>query len=199
MNTYKQTKLSYEINVYQHVKHWDPTGVRERHIKLAFKLAKTDKPIILELGCGPGRDAAFMVRKAKEYTGIDYSSKLIDIAKDNVPGGKFILGDIVTTAFPNQCDVIIAFASLIHLDEAKIKRVFEKAAKALRSGGIFYISTKDGKGVVTKQDNFGTRTYYLYKISDLQKFAGEHFEIVYMDIEHVRDQDWVEAAFKRLP
>ncbi|HUD06591.1 MAG TPA: class I SAM-dependent methyltransferase [Candidatus Saccharimonadales bacterium] len=198
MDTYEQTKLAYEESAKELVKHWDSTGPRGRHIELAFRLAGTDKPVVLELGCGPGRDAALIVKKTKEYIGIDYSSGLIDIATDKVPGGTFVLGDIVTTPFPEQRDVIIAFASLIHLDEAKVKRVFEKAGKALRIGGIFYVSTKDGRGTVTKSDGFGTRTYYLYKTSELVKIAGKRFMVVYKDIERIRDQDWVEVAFKRV-
>ena len=198
-DAYRQTKLAYEKSAEQLIKHWDNTAVRERDINLIFRLAKKDKPTILELGCGPGRDAAFMVQKASQYSGIDYSSKLIKVAKDRVPEGTFILGDITTAVFPQPVDIIIAFASLIHLNEAQIKLVFEKAATSLSAGGIFYISTKEGTGTVIKSDNFGERTFYLYSLSDLQKFASEHFETVYEGIEHVRSQNWVEVAFKLLP
>lgn len=198
MNSYKQTKLAYEQSAKSLGEYWDSTGPRLRHIELVLKLAASDKPAILELGCGTGRDASVMVKKTKDYVGIDYSSKLISIARGNVPEGKFILGDMVTTQFPKRRDIVIAFASLIHLDKIKVKKVFEKVRKSLRIGGIFYISAKEGNGSVIKSNIHGTRTYYLYKESDLVKIAGNYFELIFSDIEHVRDQDWVEIAFKRV-
>jgi SAM-dependent methyltransferase len=197
MDTFEQTKQAYQKSAVGLEKYWNNSGTRTRHIELAIKLSKSERPAVLELGCGSGRDAAEIVLRSSDYVGIDYSHQLIEIAKKKAPQGKFVVGDIVTAPYPSSRDVIIAFASVLHLTSQQLNQVLSKAYASLRQGGIIYINTKAGRGKTTKRDDYGTRTYYLYNSADIQELAGERFKVVHDEIEHIREQDWTELALKR--
>lgn len=51
---------------------------------------------ILDLGCGPGNIAKFLVNQDKGYKilGVDLSTEMLKLARRNVPGEEFILADI---------------------------------------------------------------------------------------------------------
>ena len=49
---------------------------------------------VLEIGCGPGQLAALLVQQGvQEYVGLDFSPAAIDLARKNVPQGRFVVGD----------------------------------------------------------------------------------------------------------
>jgi SAM-dependent methyltransferase len=198
MDPYIQTRDTYNKNPLELEADWGRMGPRKRHIELAFKLARVEKPLVLELGCGPGRDAAVMAPLVKGYVGIDYSSELIDLAKTKVPSGTFVVGDIVSTPYPPNRDIIIAFASVLHLKSWQLKQVIRKAHQSLRKGGILYISTKAGTGMTTKEDRYGTRTYYFYDADVIQQFAGSGLKLVHNQVEYMRGQNWTEIALQRV-
>ena len=59
---------------------------------------------VIDLCCGTG-DLSFFIKKQQPYatvTGIDFSSKMLDIAKDKIPDVKFIQGDVTNLPFDNS-------------------------------------------------------------------------------------------------
>ena len=49
---------------------------------------------ILDVGCGPGRDAKYFSDHNLKVTGVDLSDRLLNIASKKVPGAKFIQMDM---------------------------------------------------------------------------------------------------------
>ncbi|MGH7237367.1 MAG: class I SAM-dependent methyltransferase [Candidatus Saccharimonadales bacterium] len=150
-------KLAKELAEY--LRGIDP---RTKDIDFALQAAGNGKQSrVLEIGCGNGRDAKYIVGKVDWYQGFDISEELIKLAREHVPGGKFEVADAVNFHYPENLDVIFAFASLLHLDEDEVRRVIQNAALALKPGGIFYISLKCGSEYLewVKQDKFGTRFF----------------------------------------
>jgi len=84
-------------------------------IKELVKYVKTGDRI-LDLGCGNGRLYKLLEDKNIDYTGIDSSQKLIDIARFQFSKAKFLLGDALSLPFKKQkFDVIFAIAFLHHI------------------------------------------------------------------------------------
>ena len=54
----------------------------------------TKHPKLLDLGCGAGYDAKILAKMGSRVVGIDFSEKLINIAKDQVSTCKFFVGNI---------------------------------------------------------------------------------------------------------
>ena len=93
---------------------------------------------ILDLGCGPGIPSTRQLANRFQVTGVDISMEQLALARANVPGAKFVQGDISTVTFPGSAfDAVTAFYSLIHLPRTELARVLARIARWLRPGGLF--------------------------------------------------------------
>jgi SAM-dependent methyltransferase len=196
----QQTVDTYNESAAQFAEYFKAIGPREKHIKAALNLAgNTENPKVLELGCGDGRDAQVITKYADNYTGVDVSEGMIALARKNVPDANFIVSDAATYDFPENLDVVYAFASLLHLDRDEVKLVFEKTYNALKPGGIFYVSTKHKPEFTSeiKTDQFGKRLFYFYNEEVFNEIGGASFEVVASKIEAKQDTDWLEIAFRK--
>lgn len=111
---------------------------------------------ILDVGCGAGRDAMYLSSKGLEVTGIDYSNKLIDIAKKKVPGVKFIVMDFEDLKFStNSFDGVWANACLYHLPKKNLPKVLDSIHKILKEEGLFFIDLRAGEGEKFTNENRG--------------------------------------------
>lgn len=75
---------------------------------------------VLEIGCGPGQLAAFLMDQCVEhYQGLDFSSQAIELARRNVPRGRFVVGDARDSALYHQVehDLLICTEVLEHITE----------------------------------------------------------------------------------
>lgn len=81
---------------------------------------------VLDLGCGPGvPTAAAFIGEGHNVTGIDISPRQVELARANVPRGRFIAGDILETEFePRSFDAIVALFSLTHIPRDRWEALF---------------------------------------------------------------------------
>lgn len=88
---------------------------------------------ILELGCGNGRLIGFFDGEETRTTGIDYSPKLLDIARKLYPKTKFIQQNLAEYSFLPYADNILAFEFFenIHKPTELIKEVANTARKKI--------------------------------------------------------------------
>jgi ubiquinone/menaquinone biosynthesis C-methylase UbiE len=106
-------------------------------VKQAVKelgLKKGDK--ILDLGCGNGRLLQVLKGYQIDYTGLDISKDLVEIAQDIYPKEKFIVSDLVKMPFKdNQFDSVISIATLHHLPGTKRKDALIEINRILKPDG----------------------------------------------------------------
>lgn len=161
-------------------------------------LLQNERPKIVEISCGSGRDAVVLAEKAESYIGIDIAEELIRFAQEKVPKGVFVVADVETYVFPEGLDMVFAFASLIHTPKERLREVFSRVYQALNPGGVFRLSIKysDPASEVTKTDEFGTRTYYLYSQEDVAELA-KGFAIRKNVIESFAHQEWLEVLLQK--
>lgn len=155
---------------------------------------------VLELGCGNGRDALEILKRARNYTGIDYSDGMISLAHNLLPRADFRVEDMSEFDYPEEgYDIVFAFASLLHLDKEEIAKLMPKVATSLRSGGIFYISLKyaDQYTEKTIEDQFGIRHFYFYHPDEIA-VAGENFFEASIVSQEIRGSTrWFETALRK--
>jgi SAM-dependent methyltransferase len=75
---------------------------------------------ILEIGCGPGQLAAYLLEQGVEqYTGLDFSRQAIEMARRNAPAGRFVVGDARLPEIHAQTehDAVICTEVLEHVNE----------------------------------------------------------------------------------
>lgn len=100
---------------------------------------------ILDAGCGPGRDALHFLRQGYTVSAFDASDRMAALASQ-------VTGLPVQTArFEDldaaECyDAVWACASLLHVPAAALDDVLERLTRALKPGGVLYISFKYGSG-----------------------------------------------------
>jgi cyclopropane fatty-acyl-phospholipid synthase-like methyltransferase len=90
---------------------------------------------VLELGCGPGTDAAEL-SAGRRYVGIDLSLVQLSIAKQRVPTALFVAADLTSTAFRRASfDAVVAFYAFNHVPRNEVDSAFAASFEALRRRG----------------------------------------------------------------
>ena len=99
---------------------------------------------ILDCGCGSGRDTKYFLEKGYKVTAIDGSEELCKRASEltGINVRKLYFQDV---DYINEFDGIWACASLLHVDIKELPDVFLKLCRALKEGGILYVSFKYGE------------------------------------------------------
>ena len=103
---------------------------------------------ILEVGCGPGLDAAALKTKGFEVIGIDLCDAFLERATLRFPEVDFRKMDLRAPDFEdNSFDGIIAMASLIHVLPEDIPATIERYRLLLRPGGRLVVWMSDSPKV----------------------------------------------------
>ncbi|KKU86817.1 MAG: hypothetical protein A2667_02680 [Candidatus Wildermuthbacteria bacterium RIFCSPHIGHO2_01_FULL_47_27] len=97
---------------------------------------------VLDIGCGNGRLLEFLLKITADYTGIDNSEKLIEVARKKYPAAKFQTADGLKLPFPdNYFDIIYSIAVLHHIPSKELRlRFCEEAKRVLRHGGLMILT-----------------------------------------------------------
>jgi len=202
MDKNKKTIEAYDKNAQFYADKFDNVGSRIEDIDKTFKLNESGSNKTLELGCGNGRDAEYIISKIgiNNYTGIDASGGLINLARQKVPTGEFHVKDMREIDFdPETFGIIFSFASMLHVNREDMETLLLKCHKWLKIGGILFISTKYGEYKEEKTNNLGDdKYYYFYLPEDIEKLCAYKFFVVYKNIQDIRGQSWFEIALRKI-
>lgn len=119
---------------------------------------------VLDMGCGPGRHALELARRGFQVTGVDFTEKFIEFAKENAAAesltesAEFVLADARDFVRPLAFDAAVclcegAFA-LLQTDEDNV-RVLRHIAASLKPGAPFLLTTLNGYRTIRRA---GTET-----------------------------------------
>jgi SAM-dependent methyltransferase len=96
---------------------------------------------VLDLGCGPGREAATLSARGVAVTGVDFSAASVALAGRRAPGAEFVCADMSRLRLPpGRFDAVLAFYSLIHLPRREQAPLIERIRGWLRPGGVFLVN-----------------------------------------------------------
>lgn len=144
---------------------------------------------IIDLGCGTGRDASIFIKAGFDYSGIDISQGMIDVAIKHTEGGQFYQSDFSKIDFPdNSFDGFWAAASFLHIPKNEVDKVLWEAKRITKNNGLGFISLKEGDskndGMIIDERHAGRRRYFSYytqdEFSQILQIAG--YEIIKVDI-----------------
>ena len=129
-----------------------------------FVAALPENAHILDLGCGPGLTAKYMIDRGLTVDATDGSDAMVQRARDHgVPARQILFHQIDGHAL---YDGVFANFSLLHLPRSEMPAMLARLHKLLKSNGVLHIGVKLGMG--DARDDLG-RFYTYYQQDELEE------------------------------
>jgi len=162
---------------------------------------------ILDLGCGAGIKSKYLIDHGFQVTGIDFSERMIEIAKSRVPSEEFRVLDLRDLdSLDEAFEGILGQAVLLHIPKNEIKGVLIKIKNRLKDNGFLYIAVKGRKPdgpeeeIITEND-YGSeysRFFSFYTIEELRDYFNElGMPIVAENVENTGHTSWIQMIVKK--
>jgi len=164
---------------------------------------------ILDVGCGAGTATKYLLSKGFKVSGIDFSEKLLEIAKQKNPSGTFSLVDIYDLdTIKESFGGVFVKAVLLHIPKKDIGAIFERLARKVKADGYLYVSVKeqrpDGIEEEIKEENdygYAYKRFFSYFLPEEIEayFKQVGFEVVYNFRQQIIGKTvWVQVIGKKL-
>lgn len=163
--------------------------------------------LVLDAGCGAGTKSKYLTAKGVDVIGIDFSEKMIEIAKREVPGVKFeVLGLKNAGRLKKKFDGIFAQASLLHIPKKEVQGIMKKLSGLLEPGGYFYVAVKEIKPgrkeeEIVREKEYGheyERFFSYYTLPEIKKyFENLKMKVVYEDVATAGKSRWIQVIAQK--
>jgi len=132
--------------------------------------------LVLDIGCGSGRDLLWLKKRGFRVKGFERSAALAVMARRHADC-EVLEGDFTTYEFSSMhADAVILVGALVHVQHTDFACIFGKIAAALKDGGLVLITLKEGADRAVGADG---RVFYLHRDSDLRRtFAALGFDVL---------------------
>jgi SAM-dependent methyltransferase len=128
----------------------------DRHLLNRFAEEVRDRGTVGDLGCGPGHVARYLHEQGVRILGIDLSPEMVRWATRLNPGLDFRVGDIRSLDLPDaSLTGIVAFYSVIHLQEPELDTAFREFRRVLAPNGVLLVSFHIGDHTLLVDDLWG--------------------------------------------
>ncbi len=162
---------------------------------LASKLEKGAS--IIDLGCGNGRAVKYLIDKGFNGIGVDVSEKMLELARNHIPKGKFFNTDFNELDFnEGSFDAVISFFALNHIPKDEFKKVMLSSKNILKKNGLLLLGMVKGDSEGFWKGFYGTNmelygsSYSKKELTDILKSIG--FEILKVGVEHFKGKHFEE-------
>jgi SAM-dependent methyltransferase len=195
MDSLKQQTINTYNNSAQELAEYfsGVSGPRKKFIDQIFSYCSKNNPKILEIGCGDGREAEYILNKTNNYRGFDISKGMINLAKKRKLEADFFIADMEKDNFAEEYDIVFSLSSLLHSNRRVIKKIINKIANNLTEKGILAIDLKieDKYRQEVKNDKFGKRVFYYYPQKLIEKFVSKKYKILSTETEKIGHSNWL--------
>ena len=99
--------------------------------------------LILDFGCGSGRDSRYFLSKGYKVEACDGSAQMVKIAEKTagIPVKQMLFDELSEV---ERYDGIFACASILHVPFKALPDIFRRLKRAVKRDGIIYVSFKYG-------------------------------------------------------
>jgi SAM-dependent methyltransferase len=154
---------------------------------------------VLDLGCGSGRDSLTFLEMGYDVTALDGSEEMCSLAGIHTDLDVLHM-QYDDLDFEEVFDGIWACASLVHLEKEDLPGILRKISKALKPGGIFYMSVHKGNFEGIRHQRYFSE----YTELELEQIISQFSELKILDIwqtDDVRqkkdDQQWLNLLVQK--
>ena len=136
-----KTLTYYNTNAHRFTS--DTLDVEFSTIQDSFLALLPPGSLILDFGCGSGRDSRYFLQKGYRVEACDGSEEMVKAATRNagIPVKKMLFSELNEE---NRYDGLFACASILHVPSKDLPDIFTRMKKAVKKGGILYVSFKYG-------------------------------------------------------
>jgi ubiquinone/menaquinone biosynthesis C-methylase UbiE len=182
---------------------------------------------VLDLGCGNGRLYEKLRGLKIDYTGVDFSKGLLEIARKTYGSADFVEANMVRLPFEAETfDAVVSVAAFHHLPGTELrKKAFEEAFRVLRPDGLLvftvwnlwqmqYLGTfiHSFSRSITSQGRYGwkdlvipfgkkrvKRYYYAFSSFELRRLLKQcGFEVLELNKHHGKRYNYFVVARKKM-
>jgi len=155
--------------------------------------------IILDLGCGPGRDLRTFAALVHVAIGLDGAERFVQMAKAESGCPVWQQDFLHLDLPPAHFDGIFANASLFHVPSRQLPRVLNELHAALKPGGVLFSSNPRGNN----EEGWNQGRYGAYH--DLETWRAWMSGADFVELEHYyrpaglprAEQPWLASAWRR--
>lgn len=117
---------------------------------------------ILDLGCGPGNNITTIKSRddSCQFTGIDLSEKLLDIARTTHPSCTFLHRNICHLEASVRYNTVLASFCIVHLNNEETEEILHFISDSLLTGGSCYLSFMEGSTSGFEKTSFSNEEIY---------------------------------------
>lgn len=119
------------------------------HLRRLIDLLPTGGTV-LEVGSGPGWEADLLETHGLRVRRTDVTESFLELQR--LRGARAERLDVIADELGGPYDAVMAMCVLQHVDRSLIPGVLAKIAAALRPGGAFVVSVREGSGEVWEGD-----------------------------------------------
>jgi SAM-dependent methyltransferase len=181
---------------------WRGTRNHDVRQNVEALLAALDRPgpqVILDLGCGPGRDLATFSELGHTAVGLDGSAAFANMARE-FSGCEVLHQNFLALDLPmGRFDGIFANASLFHVPLQELPRVLCELRDALRPAGVLFTSNPRGEN----REGWSGERFGAFH--DLDQWRGFLLRAGFEEIHHYyrppglprEQQPWLASLWRR--
>ncbi|WP_433438158.1 class I SAM-dependent methyltransferase [Nonomuraea sp. CA-141351] len=148
-----------------------------------FANALSPGSLVADLGCGPGRDAAWLLEQGLLVVGVDRSYEMVRLA--GARGVPAMLGDLRRPPLaPGSLSGLWSVAALLHVPAAQTELTLRAWSMALSPGGMLGLSTSAGDGEGWEQVPYGGELYRWFVHREPEVLLGLLSEAGFEVLEH---------------
>ena len=140
-----QTTDAYELSAMECTARWSKRRHRRSPLLAECLRRLSAGAMLLDLGCGGGKDAGDLSQRGYRVVGVDRTTALLLVGRHRHPSLSLIRADLRYLPFQAMSfDGLWAAASLMHLPKPAARRILTDLSRLVRPGGLFAATVTHG-------------------------------------------------------
>lgn len=194
MDESKLTLQTYQQIAPAYAERWATNDLVTQKARERFLSYVTSTALVLDVGCGPGRDARLLAEAGCDVIACDFSTAMLVEAEKHFDG-PLVAGDMRALPFREATfGALWVCASLLHIPRREVSFTLGRFRTLLRDGGMLFVGVKEGQGEMLRERDGFKRFFTFYserEITNLIEHASFSITESWLDKDDVHPEPWI--------